>query len=888
MSLATGTRLGPYQIVSALGAGGMGEVYRARDSRLNRDVAIKILPASYARDPDRLQRFEQEARTVAALNHPNILALYDTGTHEGSPYLVSELLEGGTLREQLVDGPLPARKAIDYALQIAQGLAAAHEKGIVHRDLKPENIFVTKDGRVKILDFGLAKLAMKEGLAAAPVDSANMTLSPTSAGVVVGTAGYMSPEQVRGQAVDPRSDIFNFGMVLYEMLAGKRAFRGDTSVETMSAILKEDPPALPATNGQVLPAVERIVWRCLEKGPEQRFQSARDLGFALEVLAGRGSGSDALVMAPLRGSRARRWKERLPWVSGFLLIGIVSVAAIWFLRSSSVTSSPPLTRTVIDLPPGYQLAALDYPAIAISPDGTKIAYVAIHSGSRLIYLRPLDSLDATTLSDTEGANTPVFSPDGQWIEFFAGGKLKKISVNGGSAVTLAYASGTSRGSSWVNGSIVFVSAAGSNLLRISDTGGAAQVLAGGDLWPEVLPDGKAVLFSVGGTNELAAQAISSGILQGERHSLATGGTSPHYAPSGHLVFAQGDNLMAGPFDSRRLQLTGSPVPVLPGVLHSFSGGAQYGISATGSLVYVPGSAQGQERLVWVGRNGTEQPLSAPPRAYSYPRISPDGRRVAVAVGEEGIQIWIYDLARDTSTRLTFGGDLNYTSTWTPDGKRLAFMSDKEGPLNILWQPADGSGTAERLIQSEYPQFPTSFSPDGRLLAYAEVNPKTGYDLWVLRLSDHEAQPFLRTPNTETVASFSPDGRWLAYISDESGRYEVYVQPYPGAGGKYQISEGGGTEPVWNPNGKELFYRAGDKMMAVEVTTNPGFSAGKPKALFQGSYLPTTATSPYYDVSRDGQRFLMIKPSEQGSALTQIVVVQNWFEELKRRVPTGKK
>ena len=452
------------------------------------------------------------------------------------------------------------------------------------------------------------------------------------------------------------------------------------------------------------------------------------------------------------------------------------------------------------------------------------------------------------------------------------------------------------GASWGSqGTIAFAPTRVSALQQLSDAGGTPRPLTRfekaevSQSWPEFLPGDRAVLYAAGlaGNLKVAVQSLASG----ERRNLVQGGTNPRYAPSGHLVFAQAGNLMAVPFDTQRLAITGAAVPVLEGVLQSpISRAAQYSISATGSLVYVPGGLQAtQRRLVWVDRNGAAQPLAAPSHAYQEPRVSLDGRRVAVAIAEQETQVWLYDLSRDTLTRLTFGGDTNNYPVWTPDGKRIAFQSNKEGPQNLFWQLADGSGGLERLTSGEYPQYPTSFSPDGQLLAFLEVDPTTAGDIWALQLSDHKARPFLRTSFYESAARFSPDGRWLAYASNESGPFEVYVQPYPGPGGKWQVSTEGGNEPVWNRDGRELFYRSGDKMMAVDIATQPGFTAGKPKVLFDGQYVPTTTTIPQYDVSPDSQRFLMLKAVEQSQAApTQIIVVQNWFEELKQKVPTGKK
>jgi len=905
--LASGTKLGSYEVVVQIGAGGMGEVYQAHDTKLGRDVAIKVLPAAFVNDPERLSRFQREARMLAALNHPNIATIHGLEHSDGVHFLIMELVPGETLRERIArEGPVPVEEALKIAVQIADALEAAHEKSIIHRDLKPANVKVTPEGKVKVLDFGLAKAFAGEELGSDPSNSPTLSHAATMQGVILGTAAYMSPEQARGRtsAIDRRTDIWAFGCVLYELLTGRQAFQGETVTEILASVLKGEPDwqALPAAT----PArFSDLLRRCLQKDKTLRMQAAGDARIEIQEALSAPPPTEPANIAV----RRRDWTWRHAAVLGLTAVVIATITGftMWNLKPTPSVIAKPVLRFTITLPAGDQLAALDFPAIAISPDGAHLAYVAIHSGTRQIFLRALDELEAKPLTGTEGANTPFFSPDGQWLGFIAGGKLKKVSVSGGAAVTLATVA-FPRGASWANsGAIMFTPTAVSALQQVSDVGGAEQPLTQLDKgetshrWPELLPGGRAMLFATTGANpQIAVQSLHPSAptptgpgqaVVGERRNLVPGGTSPHYAASGHLVYAQAGNLMAAPFDPQGLRPTGSAVPVLEGVLQATIGAAQYGISATGSLVYVPGAAQAAARqLVWVSRDGTEQTLGAASHPYSFPRISPDGRRLAVTINEQQeSHIWLYDFARDTLTRLTFGGKSNQEPTWTPDGKRIAFYSDKEGPTNVFWQLADGSGGAERLTTGEYFQGPRSFSPDGQLLGFFEISPTTGYDIWVLRLSDHKAEPFLRTQFNESIPIFSPDGHWLAYISDESGRYEVYAQPYPGPGGKYQISTEGGTEPVWNPNGKELFYRSGDKMMAVDITTKPGFSVGKPRMLFQGAFVPTTATGPDYDVSPDGQRFLMIKASEQTSSLslTQIVVVQNWFEELKRRVPSGR-
>jgi eukaryotic-like serine/threonine-protein kinase len=906
MTILPGKRLGPHEILSSIGAGGMGEVYRARDTRLDRIVAIKVLPVHLANRSELRERFEREARTIASLNHPHICTLHDIGKQDGIDFLVMEYLEGETLARRLEKGPLPLEQVLHYAIEISDALDKAHRKGVTHRDLKPGNIMLTKSG-TKLLDFGLAKLKQEVAPANALLSDLPTANDPlTAQGTILGTLQYMAPEQVEGKEVDARTDIFAFGAVVHEMATGKRAFEGKTQASLIAKILEIDPPPISSLQPMTPPALDRVIKKCLAKEPEKRWQAASDVCDELKWIA---EGSSQVVIASTTSMKGVRSLGRRALIVSLctLLFGAVSAGLLtWNLKPSVATQ--PVTRTVIPLPPGQQLAGLDLgPAVALSPDGSHLAFVARQGGTQQLYLRAMDSLESKPIPGTEGASEPFFSPDGQWVGFFAGGKMKKILVSGGAVITLGDAADPC-GANWsIQGTIAFAPTNVSNLEQVPDGGGVAQPLTRldkddrGDRWPEFLLGGKAVLFAAGANayNFTNAQVVVQLVGTGQRKNLIQGGMYPRYAPSGHLVFMQGGSMMAAPFDPQRLVVTGSTVPVVEGVLQSsVTGAAQYSFSSTGSLVYVSGSIRSaQSKLVWVSRNGAEQPLAAQARAYVEPRISPDGRRVAVTITEQESQTWLYDLSRDTLSRFTFEGNVSVDAVWTPDGKRIAFTSNKEGPLNIFWQMFDGSGGLERFTTSDYSQFPMSWSPDGQLLAYTEINPSSQRDIWVLRMGDSspssgkvpKAQPFIRTPFDEAVPRFSPDGHWLAYISNESGRYEVYVQSYPGPGGKWQISTEGGTEPVWNPNGRELFYRSGDGMMAVEITTHPGFAVGKPRMLFEGHYEPAPVPIANYDVSPDGQRFLMLKPVEEVEApATQINVVLNWFEELKQKVPTGKK
>jgi serine/threonine protein kinase/Tol biopolymer transport system component len=903
-----GQTLGSYHVLSKIGEGGMGEVYRARDTKLRRDVALKVMPEAFARDPERLTRFEREAQILASLNHKNIAAIYGLEESNGVHFLVLELVEGETFAERIErHGPLPLEKALVLSRQVAEALEYAHKKAITHRDIKPANLKVTPDGEVKVLDFGLAKIF--EG------DQARLDLSilptlgpaPTLDGQIVGTPAYMSPEQVRGQQVDKQADIWAFGCVLYALLTGKQAFPGETIHDTISKVLNEEPdrqalpPSTPAT-------LQTLLRRCLHKDVNRRLHDIADARIEIEEALATPAPAEptAATVAPARPI----WRRLMPWTASSLVLA-AAAGLVWIFKPPPVSAPLSVSRLAITLPAGQRFAAMDQPAIAISPDGRKIVYVAIQSGVReragpnqeqagpqQLFLRPLDSQESKPVAGTEGAVAPFFSPDGRWIGFFAGGKLKKVSVNGGPVATLANTP-VPGGGNWSSKGILAIQGFRlGGLQQISQGGGTVQPLTsverteGTHGWPELLPGGNAVLFAgsatVAGWNnaQIAAQPIGGG----ERKNLVAG-TQPRYALTGHLLYMQSGTLMAAPFEPQRLALTGSAVPAVEGIEQSLvTGAAQYSISSTGTLVYLAGGLTGRKnRMVWVTRNGEEKLLLAAPRNYEFPRVSPDGWRVAVTIADQEAHIWVYDVDRDNFTRLTFGGNVNNVPTWSPDGKRIAFRSNRAGgPGSLFWQAPDGSGGAERLTTSEYTHLPNSFSADGKLLAFQENNPRTGRDIWVLRLSDRKSQPFLRTPFQETSPKFSPDARWVAYCSDESlGRSEVYVQPYPGPGGKRQISTEGGQEPVWNPNGRELFYRSGTKIMAVDVDTRSGFSSGTPRMLFEGTYLPTPVVVPDYDVSPDGQRFLMLKPAEtQTSALTQINVVLNWFEELKRRVPAG--
>jgi serine/threonine-protein kinase len=858
MALATGTKLGPYEITSAIGAGGMGEVYRARDTRLERTVAVKILPDHLSDRAELRERFEREARTVASLNHPHICVLHDIGQQDGTDFLVMEYLEGETLAERLKKGPLPLDQVLQYAIEIADALDKAHRKGITHRDLKPGNIMLTKSG-TKLLDFGLAKLrgpqAAVANLSALPTEGSNLTAQ----GTILGTLQYMAPEQLEGKEADARTDIFAFGVVVYEMATGKKAFEGKSQASLIAKILETDPPPMSSLQPMTPPQLDRVVKTCLAKDPDNRWQTASDLCRELRWISQESTPSGS-VTVPLASPR-KKWLNTALWAGAALAACIIVGLTVWMLKPAAPGR---VTRFAISLPPGRRLDIIGA-AIAISPDGTHLIYAAGSSNlNRQLYVRAMDGLDDRPIPGTEGAGDPFFSPDGQWVGFYTAGKLMKVALNGGTPASLSQgfdSSGFSGGSWSTQGKIAAQFHSGVPIEEIADTGGIPQPvthLEKGETnqgWPEFLPGGRSLLFVAfqgGSDTKIVAQSLGTG----ERREILRTGLFPRYAGSGHLIYQQGASLMAVPFDSQRLAITGAAVPVVEGVLYSsVAGDPHYSFSSTGSLVYVPGSVRAaQLKLVWVDRKGTEQPIAAPAHNYVLPKVSPDGHRVVAGIEEGDGQIWVYDLGRDTLTRLTFERGANIDPVWTPDGKRIVF---KGAQNRLFWQPADGSTGAEALTSSELSgnNVPGSWTPDGQVLTFMEINPNTGYDVYTLSLNDRRPQPFVQTSALETAPCFSPDGRFIAYNSDESGQAEVYVRPYPGPRGKWQISTEGGTEPVWNPKGRELFYRSGNKMMAVDVTTQSTFSAGKPTMLFEGPYVPTPRSFPNYDVSPDGQRFL---------------------------------
>ena len=857
MSLTSGTKLGPYEIQSALGAGGMGEVYRARDTRLQRDVALKILPESFAREGDRLHRFEQEARAVAALNHPNILAIFDTGQQNGSPYLVSELLEGETLRTVLDGGVLPQRKTIEYGVQIAQGLAAAHEKGIVHRDLKPENVFITKDGRVKILDFGLAKLAQK----AAVADGVTLTSSHTAAGMVMGTASYMAPEQVRGDAADPRTDIFAFGAVLYEMASGKRAFRRETTAETMTAVLKEDPPELNDAGYPISPALDRIVRRCLEKTPDQRFQSSKDLSFALAALSGTDSS------AAWRVTSLPRKLPLLLWASVAAAL-LLAIGITWLIaRRPAPTERMQFAISV----PG------EVSHMALSADGSTLAFVSPDESSGLptVFVQRIGSPAATQLPGTQGASYPFLSPDGTNVAFFANGKLQKIPVTGGTPQVLAGVL-AARGGSWGSRDVIlYAPDAGSPIWRVNaDGSGAAQVTTLSDKqdnthrWPVFLPDGDHFLFMDGNFGNLKDDTFSgiyiSSLSRKDKKLVVLCRSGFGYS-SGHLFYAdEQQKLVKVAFDPSKGTVSGSASVVANTLgFQPSTFWAAVTVANNGTLVYNSSAGAAASVLTWMDRSGKELGKVGGPAIQCNPSLSPDGSRVAVDISdpkEVNVDIWLESTTGPGNTRFTFDPAEEVVGVWSRDSRTIAYRSNLTVGYGMIVKPASGLERERLILQGPGTEdfLPNSWTPDD-LKVLVTHQGLSGSHLELVSLSDGLSTKLLSGNGSQANGQISSDGKWLAYASDESGNWEIYVTTFPGTAGKWQVSRGGGNEPRWRGDGKEIFYLGPNGMItAVPVSSQGGFATGTPTPLFQfhGRAAISSTDAFSYDVTKDGKRFLV--------------------------------
>jgi Tol biopolymer transport system component len=901
MPLSPGTSLGSYQILDPLGAGGMGEVYRARDTKLKREVALKVLPELFANDAQRMARFEREAQVLASLNHAHIAHIHGLEEANGIRALVMELVEGPTLSARIAQGPIPSEEALPVAKQIAEALEYAHERGIIHRDLKPANIKLTADGQVKLLDFGLAKALEGETGQADISTSPTISAAATRAGVLLGTAGYMSPEQAKGKAVDRRADIWAFGCVLYELLAGQPVFDGETITDTLAAVVRAEPDwtRLP----QKTPTRAReLLRRCLTKDPKQRLQAIGEARIALDATIANAPDEAA---APVGAAQTKpTWRRALPWaVASIAAVLAIAFSALYWRAKQPELRQVMQASLLLPEPLAGVFSANPGSPIALSRDGSLLAFAGSSAGKPpQLYLRQLDQQLATPIPGTEDGVQPFFSPDGQSVGFFANSKMRRVSLHGGPAIPLCDAP-IPHGASWASDdTIIYAPNLGSGLMHISSAGGAPQKLTTADVkgkelshrWPQVLPGNKAVLFTVQMMTQATYDDARIAVLSmetGKWRTLLDGGSYARYVPSGHIVYARAGALMAVPFDVGRLQVTGLPAPVQEGVITTAatSGGAEYDVAESGLLAYVPGSARPPDRsLVWVDRHGVGKELSAPPNIYVTPRISQDGKRLAVQILSSGSQdVWIYDLGRNTLTRFTFGNE-GALPLWTPDSRRIVYRS-RVPNLSFLTKLADGSGAEETLFGRDFDDpsaTPYSVSPDGKILLFGRLSSGGALGIYAISLDGSgKVQPFLQATFNQSNAQFSPDGHWVVYTSNESGRDEVYVQPFPGPGGKWMISTEGGNYPMWARSGREIFFRSEDKMMSAPAETQPTFKTGTPRMLFRGgNYLGLGN----YDVAPDGQHFLMINEKQAPTSSKELSIILHWTEELKHRVPPARR
>jgi eukaryotic-like serine/threonine-protein kinase len=908
-----GRRIGTFEVQSLLGRGGMGEVYRAHDSKLGRDVAIKVLPLAFTAEPSRVASLEREARVVASLNHPHIAAIHGLEESEGVRGLVLELVEGQTLAQKLAEAAesstpgLRLKEALNIGRQIADALEAAHEKGITHRDLKPGNVKVTPDGVVKLLDFGIAKVVTGDGPGLDFTHSQTVTAA-TRAGLIAGTVGYMSPEQARGKVVDKRTDIWAFGCVLFEMLSAKMAFEGETVTDTIAAILERDPDwsTLPADTPR---AVRRLMQRCLEKDPKKRLRDIGDARVEIDhIIQSPNADTDADVAV----HQSRTWRRRAQLAIGIGLVAALSAAALAVLAlsgDSAAAADSRVVRMTVDLPNNQTIGPEFNSKVALSPDGTHLAFTPVPGP---VYIRRLDGLENQPLEITKSIGfrgAPLFSPDGASISFIEFNSIfgwarpfLKASIAGGAPTRLFDYDSFYRGDWGPDGWIYWTSSYPGGIVRIRDSGGEIEPVTEIDAkkgershrFADLLPGGQALIYTA------AFEDISSyndarielwDLTKRQPKTLIDGGTSAAYCPSGHIVYARQGKLFAAAFDLRRQEVTGPPFQVVDGVMMSGNtGAAHFSLSDRGDLAYVPGAADGGNRtLVWVDRSGKPEPLPLPPASYLYPRISPNGQSLAVEIEGPSHDFYFYDFARTVLSKVTTDG-MSHAPVWSPDGTQVAFRSWKTGGMTMWLMPADRSSAPTRLDPSGSRQSPVSFSPDGKFLSFDQKDPQTRDDVMVLPLGgDRKPLAVAQSKSLEGSGKFSPDGRWIAYSSFESGRPEIWVKAFPGPGLKLQVSNDGGTDPVWRRSGGELYYRSGNKMMAVSVTTSPTFTASAPRLLWEGTYsrgtgsscgMPGVASSSY-DVSADGERFLMVRENAPPDA-TRIVVVLNWAEEVKAK------
>lgn len=883
----------------------MGEVYRATDTKLGRDVALKFLPPQFASDPDRMSRFQREAQVLAQLNHPNIATIHGLEESGAVRALVMELVDGPTLADRIAQGPIPLDEALSIAKQVAEALEYAHERGIIHRDLKPANIKLTLDGKVKVLDFGLAKALSEDAANSNFSNSPTLSLAATAAGVIMGTAAYMSPEQAKGKTADRRADIWAFGVVLFEMLTGRMLFPGETAAESMALVIAKELD-FNALRSSVPPRLRELLRRCLTRDPRNRLQAIGDARIVVEETI---ADPEPKVSATLANPVVVRPRSRraLAWTGGVLVVVLIVVLVSLWWTVQEVRSSLRLSAELgadVSLETGIQGAAA-----IVSPDGSLFAFTGRKTtGERpQLHIRRLDQLKASPLSGTEGAQDPFFSPDGKWIAFFADGKLKKVSVTGGAAVTLCEAS-DQRGGSWSDdGSIVFAPTGLSPLFRVSSAGGIPEPLTKFEKldkdttevthrWPQVLPGGHAVLFTsnpITGNYENAS-IVAQSLDTGERKIVQRGGYYGRYFSSGHLAYVHDTTLFVAPFDPKNLEMAGQPFPAIEGVMGaSNNASSQFAFSNDGTLVYLPGNNIGvSQSIYWMNPEAKMTPLRATPGIYWNPRFSSDGRKLAIEVLDKQRDVWVYEWGRDTMSRLTLDPGTNRYPLWTPDGRRIAFASGRAGSVNLYWQRADGTGEVQRLTESKNQQTPASWHPSGKLLAFTESRPQSGDDMMILPMDGDEASGwkpgkpyvFLASSFSDRWPRFSPDGRWIAYASNDTGRSEVYVRPFPGPGGKWQISTGGGNFPLWSQNKNELFYRTDDQRIMVSPYTVEGdsFRADRPRRWSEGQFTDR-ANNYNFDLHPDGLRFAVLRTPETQAEARQdkVVFIFNFFDELRR-------
>jgi len=891
MPLHAGDRLGPYEIFSPLGAGGMGEVYRARDTKLDRDVAIKILPDLFAQDAERLVRFEREAKTLASLNHPNIAQIYGIEAGSGrAAALVMELVEGDDLSVLISRGPIALADAMPIARQIAEALEAAHEQGIVHRDLKPANIKVRPNGTVKVLDFGLAKAMDPAGSGAAgdaAMNSPTLTARATQMGMIIGTAAYMAPEQAKGKAVDKRADVWAFGVVLYEMLTGRRAFAGDDVSETLASVLK-DTPSIASLPADIPAPVRRLLRRCLEKDRTKRLDSMGAARLEIEdALAG-----EPAVAAPTSGARVSQSRFDPRLIAGALVLAAATGTGAWLLKPAPPAVPERPARFAVTLPKDAIFTRPSAHVIAMAPDGSRLAYI---SGNQLL-VRAIDQIEPVVVAGVRDPSEVFFSPDSQWIAFYQNPRIWKVAITGGAPVPVCEAQ-VPLTASWSGEEILFSQNAG--IMRVAASGGTPDVLIaaaeGKGLLstPRRVPGTDEVVFSrtSAATNWDEADIVAWSAAGGERVILR-GGSDPRLLPTGHLVYGRRGELLTVPVNRQTLATEGTPVVLasgVPGASGGSTGARQYGISDRGTLVHVSGGVNEETDLMWSDRQGREDAIVTEFQA-AYPRVSPDGQRIAYSAPVAGnIDVYIYEWARKAKSRLTFDAAVDQAPVWSHDGKRIIFASGRTGSAaNLYWQPADGTGIAERLTTGPNQQWPYAVTRDGKTLVYIELGPKTSYDIYAISLiGDRTPRGLLTSAADERRPTLSPDNKWMAYQSDESGTFEIFVRPFPDVNsGRWQVSAGGGASPIWGADVNEIFYRLNSDVFRVGVSTTSAFVPAAPVKILGGFARPD-ASGMQYAIAHDGNRFVLIKPHAAGETRSEYRVVLNWFDDVRARVPRNR-